>query len=292
MKSLSINNLVHAMFISILLVGISMATPDEHPLTVSCALKWERNYARMPVPIEVAVSNCSDRVVVMYSNNKNRLPVPWYRVRNAGRASIRLGGGLRSPNISIKPHSEMKFVYYINQFSDLRQEGLFVLDYQIDVRYIYADEENSDLSERLTQTGSLQIELHPYSQKEQIKILDGEISRLDSNYPLSIIEVAESVCYLEDPLSLDYIGRIIGTDDLVAQRMSLDALQRFDNKQSANILIGLLNPKGDSEIVQRALDILSERNIELDDEVLNKILGSSEVAIRNRALRYVEDMKK
>lgn len=264
-----------------------------NPLIVSCDLRSGEYYSGMPLPLDVTVSNSSDQVV--YINVVNKRPVE-FDVKRKGvdkdpKRNLRIIAA-RSNGSPVPPKSTRIFTYMVNKFVSLDLEGEIDLSYKIWIdSYTLQDEYTIASRYSTLLEGEIQVNLGKFDEVRLKKVLDEEIKRLPSNDPLVVLEVAESVCYLDNPIALDYVGRIIEIGSANVQYMVLEALMRFnDDDRSKKFMLEYIDPEGDANVVSRAFTLLASEKVKLERSDVKKMLESPHFNIRYRTLEYIQEM--
>ena len=271
--------------------GISCAE-IENPLVVSCEIRAGEYCSGMPIPLDVIVSNTSDQVVYVFEQDYR--PVSVDVKRKGVKFDPQRPPGIRashSRGVPLMPKSCRKYVYILNKYVSMELLGNATIEYNINVNsYIITNDEYECYDFINTASGELVIKLLGFDKSRLREVLDKEIGRLPSNDPLVVLEVAESICYLDNPIVLDYLEKIIETRQASAQFMALDGLKRFNNERSKKLVLELLDPEGHQNVVSVVFEFLVSENVKLEGADVKKMLESNDSNIRYNTLTYIKEV--
>lgn len=264
----------------------------ENPLVVSCKIRAGEYCSGMPLPLDVTVSNSSEQVVYIYvSNNRpSEIEVKRKGVKKDPKRPLRATTSL-SIGSSVPPKSSRSFTYMVNKFISLDLEGEIELSYEMIISgYTLQDEYTIASKYSALVEGEVSVNLGKFDKVRLKKGLDDAMKRLPSDDPLVVLEVAESVCYLDNPIALDYLEKIIETKKASAQFMVIDALKRFSNERSKRLMVELLDPEGHPNVVPLVFELLVAENVKIEGADVQKMLESTHSNIRYNTLTYIKEV--
>ena len=272
-----------------LFTGNAISSQEDSSIKMACALRDGINYKGLPLLVEVSVSNCTDKVVnlVVYNGRPSSV-----RFKIQGEQVLRTPSYITglSDEFQVPPKSSESFTYCVNRYVNIGDEEEFSLEYAVRLSYFEGDDLSSTLLASEI-TGEMEVKLNNCSRDKLEEFLRNETNRLEFGNLLTSVEVAESVCYIEDPVSLEYVGYVIESGDVVAQYMALDMLRRFNNQQSTDILVEYIDPSGKVHISKPIYKILIERDVVLSREKMDELLCSDNKGVLCNTLRYIVEMK-
>lgn len=275
--------------VSLLSFGGEVSAASEGSLlTTSCILANDDNYVGMPIPVEVVISNSSDRAVTL--SNGERPDIIFTSENGSTRKKPPRVGSSWTSRI-LPPKSSKLFVCYPNRSIKFLNTGGVRLNYEITLRYRYLDEADNSTSKVEKINGVLEFKLKQADPVEAKKFLEKEMERFKSDDLRIEVDVAEAVCFMDDAIALDYIKEIASTKSELVNRIILESIWYNDSDEADKILLEMLQSDGSDRIVGTALDLLSDRDVEIRRQTIEALLASENSRIRWLTLSYIKRKK-
>jgi hypothetical protein len=255
-------------------------------LRVTISGAGERDLLRAPVQAIVAIKNISEhriQILLPYPN-PNNLSFECKSVGLAIKKQVERDVIERTVPINIDPQESYTAVYYLNRYLSFQRSGDATVSYRLELLLTTNAGTDEAHHKTVQVTGEFTVYLIEPNEEELRNELAKYAAKLDSSNRQVRSEAAEALGFLDTPVCVDYVARMLSVDNL--EVMGIRALGRFPSAKTSALIIGMLSHK-ESAVVSAALDVINAQNIRLPRQRIQSLLTSDNASIRLLALEWL-----
>jgi len=239
-----------------------------------------------PVAAIVKINNLSTQPVeiLLPYPNPNNLSFTGSGAEFAKRKAVAREEIERSVPIVIEPGRTHTAVYYLNRYLQFLKPGEMRISYQLTIGVTSGAGTDNKVHKEPVFEGEFGIRLVPGTDQELEDLLAVYASRLDSRDRQEKMQAAEALAFLDSPVSVDFVARMLEIDNL--EVIGIRALGRFPSPKTHGLIVKMFS-HADSAVVAAALMETSERKIPVPRQRIQELLTSNNPNTRWVALDWL-----
>ena len=240
---------------------------------------------RGPVPVIVSVSNISPdpvKILLPYPNPNN------LRLHALGDTAVRQKTverkrSERTVPIELAAGETRVLNYYANRYFEFQGPGQVNVSYDLTIP-VTVQSGGQPAYEDAAFEGRFLVKLVKGSEVELRADLAKFASQLENEDRQLKMEAAEALAFLDTPVSVDYVRRMLSISNL--EVAGIRALARFPSPDTNALIVGMLSHR-ESGVVAAALAEMNRLQIQVPRQKIQELLSSGNANTRWLALEWL-----
>jgi hypothetical protein len=190
----------------------------------------------------------------------------------------------RTIPIQINPGKSHTTVYFLNRYLTFLKAGKGSVRYRLAMLVTQKPDTEHTTHEDRVFEGEFAIELSDEPKEALHAELERYATHLNSSDRQEKMQAAEALAFLDTPMCLDYVERMLSIDNL--EVIGIRALGRHPSPKTYDLAVGMLSHR-DSMVVAAALAEIDRFGIEVSRQEIQNLLASDNPNIRWLALDWL-----
>lgn len=263
--------------------GVSMMN-DKISITVSGSQK--PSFLHGPVKAIVVVNNISANPVqiLLPYPNPNYLSFECKSEEFARQKVVEQKDIERSAPITINPGESYTAIYYLNRYFVFQKQGETTVSYRLETLVTTEPGTEKVVHEDAVFEGEFAVKLIQGTERDLQQELAMYAGKLNTSNQQVKMESAEALAFLDIPLSVDYVARMLSIDNL--EIIGIRALARQPSIRTHDLIVGMLSHR-DSMVVVAVLEEIDHCRIPVPRQEIHNLLVSDNPNVRWVALDWL-----
>lgn len=189
----------------------------------------------------------------------------------------------RTVPIAINPGESYTVTYYLNRYLSFQKQGETTVSYRLET-LVTTELGNEEIHEDAVFEGEFAVKLIQGTERDLQQELAMYAGKLNASNQQMKMESAEALAFLDIPLSLDYVARMLSIENL--EIIGIRALGRHQSTRTRDLIVEMLSHR-DSTVVAAALEEINRREIHVPRQEIRNLLVSENPNIRWVALDWL-----
>jgi hypothetical protein len=190
----------------------------------------------------------------------------------------------RTIPIPIAPLGTHSATYYLNRYFRFQQPGEAKIAYRLETVVATEGRVDKVVPENAVFAGEFTIKLVHGTEADLHRELAAYANRLEGHGRPAMVENAEALAFLDTPLCVDYVARMLSIDNL--EVVGIRALSRFPSEKTQGLIVSMLKHR-DSAVVAAALSEIDRGRIPVPRTKILDLLISPNANTRYLALEWL-----
>ena len=184
-------------------------------IDISIAAKNAVNNFKGPVPVNITIKNNNNKTIYLFLNYRGFDYHIELKSKNTESVSVRkkyFYPSIEESPVPIEKESSYNFVIYLNKLVEFKKPGEANIEYDID--FALSGDQNAypGAEEFIKKQGTLKIVTKVVDDKTLDLNLSEIAKGIESSDMQKQSEASQALCYLETPLAIKYIVKLLNTD--------------------------------------------------------------------------------